>query len=291
LATAGYWLLNRLKPDHGLPKVGSRIRFVWILIGFYLLAIIFSPNYLLLFIAFISFLALKEFLSITPTRRADRRVLFFAYLAIPIQFYLIWQGWFAAFISFLPVYVYFFLALLMAVVGESQGFLKAYSSLNWGLMMTVYSLGHLAYLLMLPRAGNPVAGGAGLFLFLLILTQLNDVAQFLFGKLFDRPELRLKISMTRTWGSLIGSIGSTAVLAWLTAPLLTPLRAAEAIAVGIVVAIAGFIGYITLTAIKRDLHLKDRGTMTPGQGGVLNRIDSIIFTAPLFFYIIFYLHY
>jgi phosphatidate cytidylyltransferase len=259
--------------------------------GLFLLGALFSRNYLLFSIAFISFLALKEFLSITPTRRADRRVLFFAYLAIPIQFYFIWNKLYDAFILFIPIYLFFFLALLMVVIGETRGFLKAYSSLNLGLMLTVFSPGHLAYLLVLPSEGNPVGGGLGLFLFLVILTQLSDVAQFLFGRLFNQPKLRLKVSLTRTWASLIGSIASTALLAWLAAPLLTPLTEAQAIATGAVIAFGSFIGYLTMSVIKSDLHLKDRGVMTPGQGGVLNRIDSLIYTAPLFFHIVVYLHF
>ncbi len=291
LATVGYWLLQWLRPSQNLPKIGYRLQFDWIVIGFFVLSITVSRNYLLFFIAFISFLALKEFLSITPTRRADRRVLFFAYLAVPIQFTLIWNGWFEAFLAFILLYIFIFLALIMVVIGETQGFLKAYSSLNWGLILTVCSLGHLAYLLVLPAENNPQAGGVGLFLFLVILTQLSDVAQFVFGKMFTQSWLKLKVSTTRNWASLVGSMGTTALLAWLAAPLLSPLSAAEAIGAGLLVAVGSFTGYTTMSAIKRDLQLKDRGTMTPGQGGVLNRIDSLIFTAPLFFYWVVYLHY
>lgn len=290
LATGGYWLLKWRRPSGGLPKIGSRILFAWIMTGVFVLASAISPNYMLLFIAFISFLALKEYLSITPTRRADRRVLFFAYLAIPIQFYFIWQGWYVAFIAFIPLYAFLFLALLMAVMGETQGFLKAYSTLNFGLILTVFNLGHLAFLFVLPPLENSVSG-AGLFLFLVVLTQLSDVAQFVFGRLFHHPSLRLRVSLTRSWASLIGGMLSMAVLAWLMAPLLTPLSTAEAIGVGCLIAFSSFAGYIILAAIKSDLHLKDRSSMTPGQGGVLNRVDSLIYTAPLFFHIVFYFHY
>src|SRR5262245_18133493 len=107
LATIGYWLLERFSPARGLPKIGSRIRFLWIITAVFLLAISYGLGYLVLYLAFISLLALKEYFSITPTRRADRRVLFWAYLAIPLQFYWIWQGWYTAFISFIPLYIFF----------------------------------------------------------------------------------------------------------------------------------------------------------------------------------------
>ena len=291
LATAGYLLLKWLTPTRNLPKIGSRIQFLWIMTGLYLLAVVYSRTILLLFIWFVSFLALKEFLSITPTRRADRRVLFWAYLAIPVQYILIWLEWFEAFVGFVPLYVFLFLPTMMVMVGETHGFLRANSTLTWGILATVFSLGHLAFLLVLPATENAPVGGVGLFLFLIILTQLNDVAQFLFGRLFDFPKLRLKVSTTRNWASLIGSLGSSALLAWLTAPMLTPLTSPQAVVVGLIIAFGGFAGYITLSAVKADLHLKDRGTMTPGHGGALNRIDSLIFTAPTFFYIVYYLFY
>jgi phosphatidate cytidylyltransferase len=123
------------------------------------------------------------------------------------------------------------------------------------------------------------------------LTQLNDVVQFVFGKIFTYREISLKVSTTRTWASLIGGMLVTALLAWLVGPLLTPLSDNEAIVTGLLIALSGFVGYITLAALKSDLRFKDRGTMTPGRGGVLNRIDSLIYAAPLFFHLIAYWHY
>ncbi len=291
LATMTYTLLVWRNPDRGnLPKIGHRIRFLWLVAGFLAVGILYSRNLLLFFIAFLAFLAFKEFLSITPTRRADRRVLFWAYLAIPGQFFLIWLGWYTAFIAFIPIYVFFFLPLMMVLLSKPQGFLTAGSTLSWGIVTTVYSLGHLAFLLVLPPEGN-VTGGGGLLLYLLILTQLSDVSQFFFGRLFNQPRLRLAVSTTRTWGSLFGSMITSAIIAWLAAPLITPLTPIESIIVGIIIALASFIGYITLSAIKIDLHLKDRGSMSFGHGGVLNRMDSIIYTAPLYFHLVVYLHY
>jgi phosphatidate cytidylyltransferase len=283
LATLGYGLLDWFSPSRNLPKIGSRIRFLWILTAMFLLAISYSPGYMTLYLAFLSFLALKEYLSITPTRRADRRVLFWAYLAVPFQFCWVWQGWYEALVSFIPLYIFFFLPLLMVTVGETEGFLRASSTLSWGLVITVFSLGHLAYLLMLPQ------GGAGLFLFLLILTQLNDVAQFLFGKIFRHERLRLKVTQSRNWASLFGGMAIAALLGWLAAPLLTPFSAAESIAIGVIIALASFIGYVAMSAIKSDLQLKDRGSMTPGRGGILNRVDTLIYTAPIFLHLVLYL--
>lgn len=290
VATGGYLFLAWRGVTPTLRKVGSLLQFLWTLTAVFLAALFYGRFILILYLAFISFLALKEYLSITPTRRADRRVLFFAYLGITIQLIFTGLGWYYAFIGFVPIYTLFFLPGLMVIVGETRGFLRALATLSWGMMLTVYSLGHLAYLLMLPDTVNPGPGGFGLFLFLVILTQLDDVAQFVFGKRFNQPRLRLKVTTTRTWASLIGGAGFTGLLAWSTAPLLTPFTPLQALMVGVIISASSFVGYITLSAIKMDLQLKDRGTMTPGHGGVLNRIDTLIFTAPLFFHLVLLLH-
>ena len=143
------------------------------------------------FFVLVSFLALKEYFSIIPTRRADRRVLFWAYLAVPVQYLWVWQGWYGMFIIFIPVYMFLFMPLRMITLGETQGFLKAAGTLHWGLMTTVFSLSHAAYLMALPTATNTPAGGGGLLLFLMFLTQFNDVMQFVWGKLFGRFETDL----------------------------------------------------------------------------------------------------
>jgi len=291
LATAGFLALRQWRPQPNLAKVGDRIRLTWTLAFVFLLAIFFGPTILILYIAFLSFLALKEFLSITPTRRSDRRVLFFAYLAISLQFFLVWLRWYQLFVIFIPIWIFLVLPTLMVWTGDTAGFLRAVATLGWGIMTTVFSLGYLAYLLVLPPPDHPAVEGIGLFLFLVVITQLSDISQFLLGKLFNQPWLRLKVTTTRTWASLLGGVPATALISWLAGPLLTPLSGLEAIGVGAVIAVGGFVGYITTAAIKSDLKLKDRGTMTPGQGGVLNRIDTLMYSAPLFFYLVLYLHY
>jgi len=290
LAATVYLILQKRKPSQGLKKIGSRIWSWWILAGVFILALIFDRAFMLLFLAFVSYLALKEYLSIVPTRRADRRILFLAYLIIPVQFFIIWQNWYLLFLSLIPVFIFVVIPLGMALSGEPHGFLKAHGTLSWGLMATVFSLGHLAYFFVLPDVVNPVAGGSGLFLFVVSLTLLNDAAQFGLGKTVGGPKIAPKISTTRTWAGLIGGTISTGFIAWLVAPMLTPFTAIEAIGAGMLIALGGVIGYLIVSAIKGDLQLKDRGTMVMGRGGVLNRIDSLIFTGPIFFHFVFFVY-
>ena len=296
VATVLAWLIGRLRPGLDLGEVKLRIRSWWVMAAVFALAMVLSRAVSLVFFAFVSFLALKEYLSLIPTRRADRGVLFWAYLAIPLQYWWIADAWYGMFIIWIPVYVFLFLPLRMVLIGETTGFLRAVGTLHWGLMTTVFSISHVAYLLVLPVAARPSAGGlavAGpsLVLFLVVLTQLNDVAQFLWGKAFGRHKVVPTVSPGKTVEGFVGGVGTTLLLALLLAPWLTPLSRWQAVAAGLIIGVAGFIGDVVISALKRDLGIKDSGTLLPGHGGILDRIDSLTYTAPLFFHLMWYLHY
>lgn len=272
-----------------MDKIGERIRYLWTFYVILLLALITSHKLLIPYVAFLSFLGLKEYLSITPTRRADRRVLLLAYLAIPIQYFFIWVDWYPAFIAFVPTYLLLIIPLCMVIIGETEGFLNANSIISWGIVTMVYGVGHLAYLLLLRAPVANEVGGIGLFLYVVILAQISHAAQYVFGKTFIDPRWQFKVTRTRNWASLVGSIAIAMLLSWLIAGRLTALSPLQSLLAGALIAAASFVGYVTMTAIKTDLQLKDRGTMTPGHGGVMNRIDTVIYSAPIFFHMARYL--
>ncbi len=290
-ASAAHLVFKKARPQTDFTEIGLRIRSWWVMVSIFTLAMLLSRNVSLFFFAFISFLALKEYLSIIPTRRADRRVLLWAYLAIPLQYF--WAGieWYGLFIIFIPIYLFLFLPLCMVIIGETRDFLRSAGTLHWGLMTMVFSISHLAYLLVLPRTGNPGAGGAGLLLYLVFLTQSNDVSQFLWGKSCGRRKIVPRVSPNKTWEGFLGGVGTTTVLAVLFGRLLTPLSIPLALAAGILISTAGFVGDVTISAIKRDIGVKDSGNLLPGHGGILDRIDSLTYTAPLFFHFIYYFYY
>jgi phosphatidate cytidylyltransferase len=271
-------------------ELGERIRSWWIMVTIFTLAIALSPTISIVFLAFVSFLAFKEFLSMIPTRRADRRVIFWAFVAIPVQFYWVAIGWYGMFIIFIPVFMFLVIPTRMLLAGETDGFLKAVGILHWGLMTTVFSLSHAAFLLVLPDGKN-LAGGAGLLFFLIFLTQFNDVAQYTWGKLFGRHAVVPAVSPKKTREGLIGGVSTTLLAAWLVAPYLTPLLPLEALAAGLLIGLGGFLGDVVISAIKRDIGVKDSGSLIPGHGGIMDRVDSLTFTAPLFFHYLHYLHY
>ena len=284
-------VLRRSATEANYGELVQRVRSWWVMVTLFTIALALNRNISLVFFAFISFLALKEYLSIIPTRRADRRVLFWVYLSIPFQYYWIATAWYGMFIIFIPVYVFLFLPLRMVIIGETKEFLRAAGTLHWGIMITVFSISHVAYLLVLPEANNPVAGGAGLVLYLVFLTQFNDVAQYVWGKLLGRHKIIPKVSPNKTWEGFLGGVATTAVLAVLLADLLTPLSLQAALIGGLLISAAGFVGDVTISALKRDIGIKDSGSLLPGHGGILDRIDSLTYTAPLFFHFVYYLYY
>ena len=287
VATIVYFLFKYTRRDQDFSEVGLRIRTWWVMIGLLFLAMTTHIIASLAFFALVSFLALKEFFSMIPTRKADRVVLGMAYLVIPITYYVIYIQWYGFYIVLIPVYAFLYFPMLMVLVGETEGFLKAVGTIQWGMMTTVFCISHGAYLLVLPEEPNPQAGGVGLLLFLLILTQLNDVAQFLWGKTLGRTKVAPKVSPGKTWEGLVGGVLTTAGLAFLLAPFLTPLSPLHAVLTGLMIGIPGFIGDITMSAIKRDIRIKDSGDILPGHGGILDRIDSLIFIASLYFLFVF----
>jgi phosphatidate cytidylyltransferase len=285
------WALRRARPERDLGELVLRVKSWWVMASVFTLAMVLSPRASVVFLGLMSFLSLKEYLSLIPTRRADRRVLFWAYLAIPLQYLWVAIGWYGMFIVFIPVYVFLLLPMRMVLIGETSGFLRSAGTLHWGLMMTVFNLSHVAYLLALPAAQNPAGGGAGLVLTLVFLTQFNDVAQYVWGKSFGRHKVIPKVSPNKTWEGLLGGLATTIGLASLVGPWLTPLTRPEAVLFGLMIGLGGFIGDVTISAVKRDLGIKDTGALIPGHGGILDRVDSLTYTAPLFFHVLRYLHY
>lgn len=281
------WQQKR-QPERNLTELVQRVRSWWIMVAIFSAALLFGATVTLIFLGLVSFLALKEYLSMIPTRRADRRVLFWAYLAIPLQFYWIGIGWYGMFIVFIPVYLFLLLPLRMVLIGETDGFLRAVGTLHWGVMITVFGLSHAAYLIMLPGDADAGGEGASLLLYLVFLTQFNDVAQYVWGKSFGKRPIVPKVSPNKTWAGFIGGVGTTTLLAVLIAPWLTPMDTLAALFSGLMIGVGGFIGDVNMSALKRDLGVKDSGSLIAGHGGILDRVDSLSFTAPLFFHFIRY---
>ncbi|BBC27016.1 phosphatidate cytidylyltransferase (plasmid) [Pseudanabaena sp. ABRG5-3] len=279
------------KPETDYSELKARIKSWWIMVSIFSLAILLKQPVSIAFFMMLSFIALREYFSLIPTRFSDRRVLLWAYLAIILQYFWIYIGWYGMFLIFIPIYMFLFLPMRMLLNGETEGFLNAIGTLHWGLMLNVYTISHLSYLTILPVSGNPIAGGTGLLVYLLLLTEINDIAQYIFGKLFGRHKIIPKVSPKKTVEGLLGGVLTTTGLAIALAPWLTPFDLLHSAYLGLLLSLTGFIGDVNISALKRDLGIKDSGTLLPGHGGILDRIDSLTYTAPLFFHFTVYFYY
>jgi phosphatidate cytidylyltransferase len=281
-------LIPECSPRHGnfsLRNLG------WALVATTVGLLSLGHSFAFLLLAFVSFLALKEYLSMIPTRRADRRVLFWVYLAIPIQYAWAWDGWYGMFIIFIPVYVFLLLPVRMVLVGETHGFLRAVGTLHWGLMTTVFSLSHVAFLLTLsPKIiGGP--GGAELVIYLVVLSQLSDLAQIVCSRIYGRRSIAPTVSKDKTLQGLIGAVLTSLVLALILGPRLTPLGPGQILFSAALIPIAGFFGELCIAAIRRDLGRTETHDDTPSGSRMLGRVDSLSYAAPLFFHFIWWAHY
>jgi phosphatidate cytidylyltransferase len=291
VATIVTTYLLKIKGPGKFEELVLRVKTWWILVGIFTAAMMLPAKYAVAFFGFVSFLALKEYLSMIPTRRADRRVIFWAYASIVLQYYWVATAWYGLFIIFIPVYMFLFIPMRVILIGETKGYLQAIGTLHWGLMTTVFCVSHLAYLLVLPQSGNPNGGGVGLVLCVTFLSQFNDVAQYFWGKLFGKHKVVPTVSPNKTYQGLIGGVTTTVVIAYFLGPYLTPLNHFYSAVAGLIIGLFGFIGDVTISALKRDVGLKDSGQLLPGHGGILDRIDSLYFTVPLFFHYVYYLKY
>ena len=300
IASAASIGLVKFHPEKDYAELRSRIKTWWVIVGVFCFCLAWSKSAAIVFLGFTSFLSLKEFLSMTPTRRADRRVLFYAYLAVIAQYYFAASAWYRMFIVFIPVLMFVWLPTRMWMMGQTEGFLRAAGSLHWALMVTVFSLSHAAYLLVMTPGDAPrfeplmpsVIGtenpGPGLLLFLIVTTELNDIFQYLWGKTLGKQgigswKVSPNVSPGKTWAGLVGGVLTTVAFAAIIGPSLTMLSFYTAILAGAIIGIAGFAGDLCMSALKRDLKIKDFGATLPGHGGVLDRVDSLVFTAPFSF--------
>ena len=284
------WRLQVKNPQTDYLELKQRIQSWWWMIAI-LFGILLAPTTIsIIFFALLSFLALKEFFSIMPTRQADRRILLWAYLAIPLQYYWVASNWYGMFLIFIPIYVFLFLPMRAVFIGETKGFIRSLGTIHWAVMLSVLCVSHIAYLLQLP-VKNEQAGALGLVLFLIFITQFNDVCQYIWGKIFGKHKIIPKVSPKKTWEGFIGGVITVTLISGFVAPYLTPLTMVQGFVAGTLIAISGFVGDVVISSVKRDLAIKDSGTLIPGHGGLLDRIDSLIYTAPLFFHFLYYLHY
>lgn len=287
LATIAILLLQKCRPQQDWVELQQRMNSWWIIVILFSLAMV-SPKWLALtFFGLLSFLSLKEYTGLALIRPSPNSPLLWMYAAIPLQYLLIGMSWYGMFLIFIPVYLFLILPARMVAIGNTRGFLHSVSVMHWGMMMTVFALSHVAFLLVLPGARE----GSLLVIFLVALTELNDIAQYLWGKSLGKIKVTPTVSPNKTLAGLLGGIGTTTLLATILGPVLTQMNWLYSLGAGMIIGVGGFCGDVVMSAIKRDAGVKDTGNLLPGHGGILDRLDSLMYTAPLFFHFYYYLYY
>jgi len=272
------------QPGPVLDNLSARIKAWWVMIVLLGAAFLAGRHAVTLLFAFASFVALREFITLTPTARADHFALFMSFFVVlPLQYWLVWTSWYGFFAVLIPVYAFLILPVTAALSGDPRNFLARTAETQWGLMISVYCISHVPALLNLDIPGYR-GRDALLVIFLLTVVQASDVLQYVWGKLLGRHKISPRLSPSKT---VEGLIGGAACATALGASLwrLTPFRPLQAAGMALIVTVMGFLGGLAMSAIKRDRGVKDWGHLIEGHGGMLDRLDSVAFSAPIFFHL------
>lgn len=284
IASAIGFALSRLRPNETVANLNARIKAWWAMVAVFSVAFAVGKELTIALFALTSFYCLREFLSITPTRPEDHRAVAVAfYLFVPLQYWLIWDGWQSLFSILIPVWAFLALPVLAVLKGETEDFMARTARIQWALMLTVFCISHAPALLILKIPGFEGQNFLLLF-FLITVVQLSDVLQYVFGKLWGRHKVAPRVSPAKTWEGLIGG-GLSATAAGTALWWITPFAPWQVALMALAIVLAGFAGGLVLSAVKRSLGAKDWSTMIEGHGGALDRMDSVSFAAPVFFHL------
>jgi phosphatidate cytidylyltransferase len=293
LASAvGHVLAGRATTDKGrevVANLNARIRAWWGMVAVFLVAVVVGPVGSIILFALTSFLALREYFALSSTLRGDHRVLvWLVFVILPVNYLLVAMKWYGLFSIFIPVYGFIALQARAALSGATEDFLSRTARIQWGMMVTVYFVSYVPALLMLEIPGYSGNGqNFKLMLFLITVAQASDVLQYIVGKLFGRRPIAPLVSPNKT---IEGFVGGVVLASLLGAALywITPFAFWQAGIISLAICLMGFAGGLIMSATKRDRGVKDFGALLPGHGGMMDRIDSLCFAAPVFFHMVRY---
>ena len=265
----------------------ARINAWWGMVALLAVAMIAGTAGVVILFALISFAALREFLTLTAKRRADHYALLISFfIVLPLQYILIWTNWYGMYSIFIPVYVFLLLPIVAVLRGDTENFLVRIAETQWGLMICVFAASHVPALIMLDIAGFE-GKNVLLIAFLVVTVQISDVLQYVWGKLLGKHKIAPRLSPSKTWEGFLGGVLSASLIGaglWWMTPF-TPL---QAFLLALMCTLLGFFGGLVMSAIKRDKGVKDWGHLIAGHGGFVDRLDSVVFSAPIFFHIVRY---
>ena len=289
-SATGYLLARKYKESSAknvIDNLNARTKAWWQMCAVFAISLLVGSTGSVVLFCIMSFLALREFITLTPTKKGDHKTLFWLFFIIlPYQYYLVYAKWYGMFAIMIPVYAFLLIPVRSALAGDTNNFLERTAKIQWGVMVCVYCVSHAPALLILDIP-NYVGQNAKLLLFLAVVVQMSDVLQYVFGKTLGKHKVVPDVSPNKTWEGLIGGVISASLIGmglWWS----TPFSPWAALLISLVITIMGFSGGLVMSAIKRDRGIKDFGNIIQGHGGIMDRIDSLCFSAPVFFHIVRY---
>lgn len=229
----------------------------------------------------LSLICLREFGLATGLWR-DRHFMWMAAACIASIFYPVLARWYSLFVV-MPIYA---TLLLLTVPIARDAFEHMIQRTCLSVLAVLYfgwCLAHLAYLI-------HIENGIGHVFFVLLLVELNDICAFSVGKALGKRKLSPRLSPNKTvegsLGALIGTVGFGFVFRYLVPEYST----FHLVLIAGLISMTGTFGDLAISFLKRDLGIKDMGKVLPGHGGVLDRLDSLIFVAPIFFHFTVYFY-
>jgi phosphatidate cytidylyltransferase len=266
-----------------LNFVRDRVRTGWILLFTFWAAAVLHPSVAIIVYGFVSFFALREFLTRTPANAGDYRALFVSFfIVIPVQYLLIGLGWYWLFAVFIPVYCFLLLPSITALAGDTREFLARAAKLQWGLMLGVYCISHVPALLTIDAAGYDDLP-AYLMLICVLIVQVADIVQYAVSRNFGRRRVARNITRFFTLEGIVAGTAAGVAMA-LVMYWFLPLNLVTTMGVAAATAVMGFMGTLVLTAVKRSAGFKDWNEGLD-RSSTLDRMDSLCFAAPVFYHL------
>jgi phosphatidate cytidylyltransferase len=197
----------------------------------------------------------------------------------------LWLDWTQLTMVLLPVGGLVCVSIALVIAGKTRGFVSQLGHLYLGLILSTYLLSHVVLLFETPAADQSRLDSGIWFVYLLALTEIDDIVQALVGRSIGQRRLAPIVSPNKTWEGFVGGLVVTVLLSIVMGHFLTSMTWPQSLAAGVVIAVAGLFGDLNMSAVKRDVGVKDSGHCVPGHGGLLDRVDSLTFTAPIFYFI------
>jgi phosphatidate cytidylyltransferase len=273
------------QPHRVIDNLNTRVKAWWVMVLVIGLAYLFGdPGVTCLFL-FVSFAALREFTSPASAVAGDRVALAASFaVALPLQYLFVFRGWYPLYTQFVPAFAFLILPVIALATGNIRIFRGDIAKYQWGLVLCVFCISHVPALLTLDIPGYE---GRDLLLiaYLVLVVQSSDVLQYVWGMLVGRRKVAPSVSPSKTWEGLIGGVACATALGGALYSI-TPFTPVQAALVALTINTMGVVGGLVMSAIKRARGVKDWGHLIDGHGGMLDRIDSLVFAAPVYFYLL-----